>query len=531
MVVTRQIAVPWRRVPACFAALLAAVFACAALAGSASAANYSVYSCTGPDGEALPSSAWTPRLSVPSHSAAFSFGSACSDLTVTATPGTALAAGEDAGYAFNAPAGTTISGYEIRRSVGIIYPVSGTRPALSSGLRRTVDGAETYWGECEAVVSDCTFNFRGTTSVGLSASSLQVGVECAATSGSCAGTGINILRARLIDSRVDIADTSAPTLAIAGGTLPGVVAFAGTHALSVRASDVGGGVRSVTLSVDGVAKATSASGGSCSTPYTAAVPCPLLKTSDFEVNLGDYSSGSHSVVVSATDAAGNVGTLAPFNFTIGGVSANGTPGVEFPALTTRKALISAKSSKKVSVGGRLLTSSGTAIGDATLEVFKASVFSPSVQTPIGSTKTADDGSFSFKVKPSGALRITFVFRPASGAQSTASASTTLRQALVLSARGSQRVLRRGANLTIAGRLSGAASAAAGTPVEIEVKNGKRWSPIEVVTAGKSGAYKWKHRFTRVTRPTLFRFRAIVRAKQGWPWPSRTSPVVQTLVMP
>ncbi|MGH2960131.1 MAG: hypothetical protein ACRDKE_11050 [Solirubrobacterales bacterium] len=530
MTETQRIAVPWLRIPAFFAALLAALLACATLTSSASAANYSVYSCAGPSGETLPNNAWASRLSVPSHSAAFSFGGACTDLTVLTAPGTTLAVGEDAGYAFDAPAGTTISGYSIRRSVGIIYPTSGTKPALSSGLRRTVDGAETYWGECEAVTSDCTFNFRGTQSAGLSASGLQVGVECAVSSGSCAGTGINILRARLIDSRVDIADNNAPTLTLSGGTLPGASGW-DVHSLGVVASDVGGGVKSLSLAIDGQAVTTLNSAGSCTQPYTARIPCPASVPTSFSVDLAKYAIGAHSAVISATDAAGNVATLAPAKFTVGGVSANGTPAVEYPALTTRKAVISVKSSKKVAVSGILRTTTGRAIGGATLEVSAASLGgAASASKVIGSVKTGADGGFTYKAKPNGALRITFTFRPASGAIGTAAASTTLRQAIALSARRSQARLRRGSSLTISGRLTGAGRAAAGTPVEIQVKNGKRWSTIDTVTAGKSGNYKWKYRFKRVTRPTLFTFRASVPSKPGWPWSSKTSTSVRVLVL-
>ncbi|MBJ7353228.1 MAG: hypothetical protein JHC98_00225 [Thermoleophilaceae bacterium] len=515
---------------ACFAVLAAACTVFAMAAASASAGTYSVYSCLGPNDEVVGNDAWVTQASVPGHANLFSLGTACNGFSVVASVGLAMVSGENAGVRFDAPAGTTILNYDIKRSAAVTFATSGSHPAISAGLRRTVASANTYWGECEAKKVDCAIAANGTQSSGINASSLQLGVECVEPSG-CPSGATPSLWARLYNSQVELRDLNAPVVALTGGTLPGAVALAGKFSLAVAASDVGGGVRTVALSVDGVVKSASDSGGSCSTPYTKTVPCPSAVSKNYEFNLGDYGSGRHTVVVYATDAAGNVGALAPINFTIGGVGANGTPAVEVPALSTSKKLIAAKSAKKVAVRGVLRTSAGGAIGGATLEVYKSNLFGPSTLIPIGTTRTKADGKFSFKVKPSGALRITFVFRPADGAQSTASASTTLRQALTLSARGSQRVLRRGASLTIAGRLAGAASAAGGAPVEIEVRNGKRWSAIEVVTAGRSGAYKWQHRFTRVTRPTLFSFRAIVRAKQGWPWPSKASPVVQALVMP
>ncbi|MGK2877779.1 MAG: carboxypeptidase-like regulatory domain-containing protein [Solirubrobacterales bacterium] len=519
-----------QRVAVWLAALLAALVSGALMATSASAGTYSVYTCEGPSGENLPNEAWVPYLSNPAHIGPFSLGPECSEYSVIAASGLGLLAGESAGLRFNAPLGTTISGYSVRRSAGVVFAPSGAHPALSAGLRRTVNSVNTYWGECEAVTSDCSIAKSGTQSAGLNASSLQLGLECAQTSTDCASGGFTTLRTRLFDSRVDLKDLTAPVLALAGGTLLGASGLSGSHSLAVSATDVGGGVRKVALSVDGAPVSSADSGGSCRTPFTKVVPCPLSRSESFSLNLGSFSAGGHSAVVSATDAAGNVGTLAPIAFTVSGVAANGTPSVEFPTLATRKSMISVRSTRKVSVAGVLKTTTGRAIGGATLEVTATSIGAATeTSTRLGSVRTGADGGFSFKVKPNGALRITFTFRPSSGAQTTASASTTVRQAIALSARRSKAQLRRGSTLTIAGRLSGAGRAAAAVPVEIDVKNGRRWSRVAAVQTGTSGSYKWQYRFKRVTRLTLFTFRAVVRKKQGWPWPSSASAPVQVLV--
>lgn len=534
----RQIAVLRPRVAAWLATLLAGVIACALLAGSASAASYSVYSCTGPSGESVPNFAWVQRRSVPAHTAAFTFGSSCPDLSVVATSGTALAAGEDAGYAFDAPAGTTIAGYLVRRSINVTYPSSGTKPTLSAGLRRTSNGADSYWGECEAVAANCSVAAAGAQSVGMAASSLQLGVECAQSATSCAGAGISTLRTTLAEARVDLTDNSAPTLALTGGTLPGASGMSGIHSIDVSVNDVGGGIKGYALAVDGVKLYSSNLGGSCSQPFTQRVPCPSDAAVSYPVNLASYGPGTHTATVTATDAAGNVGTLAPVSFTVPGASSggvtgletNGKPSVGVPVLVTRKSLIDGKGGRAVSVRGVLKTSTGVAIAGAALEVTASSLgVSGAAIRVLGSAKTAADGSFSFKVRPNGARRVTFTFRPSSGAASTAEASTIVRQLLALSARRSQSVLRKGHALTISGKLAGTAGAANGAPVEIDVLAGKKWVAVGTVRATKSGSYKWKHRFTRVTRPTLFRFRAVVKSAQTWPWPSKSSNSIQVLV--
>ena len=138
----RQSAMTCRRVAPWLATLLAAVFTCAMFSSSAAAGTYSVYSCVGPSGESLPNNAWTARRSVTTPSSAFTFGTSCPNLSVVVALGTTLAAGEEAGYAFTAPQGTKISGYQIRRSVSVAY-LGLDRPARSAGLQRTTSGTDT----------------------------------------------------------------------------------------------------------------------------------------------------------------------------------------------------------------------------------------------------------------------------------------------------------------------------------------------------------------------------------------------------
>jgi hypothetical protein len=530
---------PVRRAGAYFAALTAAVFACAILAASASAASYSVYACAGPSGEALPNTTWFPRLSDPSHSAAFTFGSSCADLSVTAAAGTALAGAESAGFAFDAPGGTSIAGYLLRRSAGVAFSSSSSNPGLSAGIRRTVSSGNTYAGECSAVTTACTIAESGTQSAGLDASSLQLGVECAQLSPACAAGKLSTLRAKLVEARVDLKDANTPTLSLTGGTLTDPNETSASRTLSVLAKDLGGGIRSVKLTIDGVEITSAASGGACTEPYTVTVPCPINVPVTFPVAVASYGNGVHTAVVSATDAAGNVGTLTPINFTLGaagngvvgsGSGSTGTPVVTIPSLVTSKSLIDGTASRSVSVGGFLLTTSGDPIVGATLDVSSVNLGgSDSTSTALGSVVTGVDGSFNYKLKPSGAQRITFAYRPRAGANQTASASTIVRERIALTAKGSSSVLSYGGKLTISGRLGGAGAAAGGAPVEIQVAAGKKWIAVDSVSTSKSGKYKWQHRFKRVTRPTLFRFRAVVRGSKTWPWATKASSSVKVLV--
>jgi hypothetical protein len=176
------------------------------------------------------------------------------------------------------------------------------------------------------------------------------------------------------------------------------------------------------------------------------------------------------------------------------------------------------------------TSAGAPLDGAVIEVTATSAIGDaSSASALGTAKTDRRGGFKFKVKPKGARIVTFTYRSSANPNQSASASTLVRQRLALSAAVSKRRLVRGQSLTLSGRLSGTAGAAAGAPVEIDVRNGAKWQKVDVVTATAGGRFAWRHRFTRVTRPTLFTFRAIVRAGATWPWKSKASRGVTVLV--
>ncbi|MFT4050611.1 MAG: hypothetical protein QM648_12345 [Solirubrobacterales bacterium] len=518
-----------RRIAALVAAVIV-VLCCGWIAQPASAGTYSVYSCSGPSGESLPNSAWMQKHSAGSLLSLFSLGGSCPSLTVTAL-GPFLNAGENAGFAFDAPDGTSITGYSVKRSISISFLSVGSKPALSAGLRRTVGGVDSYSGECEAVVSACSVATSITQATGISASSLQLGVQCSQGSG-CGSLGLNVAKATLASARVDLSDNAPPTLSLSGGTLPGARAVSGTRDLDVSINDEGGGIKSYWITIDGVKRDVTNLGGSCSGIFKQRVPCPLSQDPTFSVDLAAVGAGFHTVVVYASDAAGNIGKLAPITFGYSGpvYTSNGTPSVTTPLVITRSKVIEGRGGKTVAIRGDLKTADGAPISGARLEVVAVSVGGNAAIKPLGITKTSSRGTFKFNVKPKGARQIVFEYHPSSTSETTASASTLVRQKLSLIVHRSKARLVRGQQLVISGKLSGTAGAAAGAPVEIAVRNGRKWQRVGLVAADKSGRFVWKHRFTKVTRPTLFTFRAVVRSNATWPWKTKTSGGVKVLVL-
>lgn len=524
-------------------ATIAAILACLlalAIGGSAQAATYSVYACTGPTKDALPNSSWLTSVDDPSQTLFFTFGSICGDLSVRAKNTENFQEGDGASYVFDPPAGTSIVGYALTRAATVDFPTTDIfRPALTAGVRE-VSGGNIEDRDCDAVVADCVVPTGFVERTGVSLSQVSVGVHCEeATAAGCSAGYFDALSTQLVDARVDLDDPTAPRIASVSGSLPGSSAPAGVLSTSVTATDVGGGVSSIRLSVDGAAPVSAGAGGSCGQPYTLRQPCPSGLVRGIDLDTRQFQNGEHNVTVTAVDAAGNVSAPSEFRFTVssGGTGgggpqpSNGSPAVQQPSVRFEKSIISAATGKKeVLVEGTLTTPDGTPIANAVLDVtsLDLSEFGATART-IGTVTTSANGRFSVKVKPDGAHRITVIFKPTPDSLGTAVTSAVVRENLALSIKRSKARVKPRGSLTLSGKLTGAGSASDGAPVEIDARVGGKWRAVGVVETNSKGSWKWKYRFTRVKSSTRFTFRAIVRKNKTWPWPNEASKSVKVLV--
>lgn len=503
----------------------------------ASAAQYSVYSCSGPLGEPLPNNAWTPFVSSGGDAANFSFNSSCGHIGVSADGSSALAAGERAGWVFEAPDGTVATGFSLDRFAA--FARTAATPPLAAGIHETMAASSR---DVDCTATDTALNCQRNGVISHSGGdhlmvALDISVYCGASSGCPAGS-FSQLETQMSRARVDVEDAQAPTITSVSGTLPDSYAVAGPQSLAVTAADVGGGIAEVMLTIDGVPAGQAAAGGSCAKPYTEEQPCPSSLAHNFNVDTTTLAAGLHSGSVVATDAAGNVSAPHTFHFAVvqpatppaDVTPTNGSPAVADPVIRFEKRTVTVGSRKLVAIRGRVLTASGAPVAGATLEIsaLDLGVFNATPR-PAGTITTNADGWFSVRVRPSGAQRWAVDFRPNAGAGVTGVASMTVRERLKVSAKRSRARVRPGGRLRITGKLSGAGAAAARTPVEIDVRINKRWRAVGVVDTRKGGRYVWNYRFTRVRKPTRFVFRTVVRSNSAWPWSSVKSKSVKVLV--
>jgi hypothetical protein len=516
--------------------ILAAVTMLAVLVptASSSAATYSVYSCVGPASEPLPNSAWLSSVVNSGQTPFISFGTSCGALSVSASAAIAYALEEGGAQIFDPPAGTTISGYRLTRSVNVEFTGGSGNPKVSAGIRESAGVVNTD-RDCSAVATGCAIAAGLVQRSSLALNRLELAVRCVDAAG-CPKDRWSSLATTLESARVDLDDPTPPEITAVTGTLPGSEAVAGSLTVHATATDVGGGVDRAELSIDGIVSKSVSAGGSCGKPYTVRQPCPSGLVADFDLDTASLTNGLHIGSVRAVDAAGNHGSNEAFLFTVtsggrevgGIVPSNGIPAVERPVIGGVAPVIAVRAGAATVTGN--LSTGTTPISGARLEVssLDLGVFGAE-PVSLGETTTTADGTFSIPLSARGAQRVTISFRPAVGLPTTALGTAVVRESLKLSIKRSKPRIRPGGSLIVSGRLTGAGAAAAGAPVEIDTKIDGRWRAVGVIETAKNGSYRWKYRFNRVKRSTKFVFRAQVRRNKSWPWPTSRSKAVKVLV--
>lgn len=207
------------------------------------------------------------------------------------------AAGDSAHWTFNAPPGTAITALQYSR-----WLYKEDDDDWQSELR-----ADTTIDACTipATAISCTSGLEGGARTGtkfIGASSLVFGVRCGATAPTTCVNGGTLHKAVavLYGATVTLSDSSAPALSAVGGSLVDGGYRRGPQGVGFTASD-NAGIRSARLYADGrpVVDTT------YSCDFTYAVPCSNLSGAQLAIDTRSLVDGSHSVVIAASDPAGN----------------------------------------------------------------------------------------------------------------------------------------------------------------------------------------------------------------------------------
>ncbi|MFL5843662.1 MAG: hypothetical protein ACJ762_03145 [Solirubrobacteraceae bacterium] len=341
---------------------------------------------------------------------------------------------------------------------------------------------------------------------------------------------------------ITLRDDQPPTLnAQPTGTLFDDEAASGMRSVIVAANDVGGGVFTAALVVDGVereAHVVDGNDGACSKPFTAAVPCKSSVLGRFDVDTTQFSDGEHSVSVVVRDATEVNSTMSPAVLVRvanrAGITASspnssaaidgsvGGRALKIAGRDFKRGEIRQRFGRTSDLHGRLLTEAGQPAADQPLEIFAAPTTPDAALTRIGVSRS--DGAGRFRVVlPAGPSR-RIVVRSGSGSWAL---RLTVSAPLRLAPSRSQ--LRNKQKLMLVAYLLGAKAPAGSADVAFQVRIGHQWRTFATRPITKEGRARIGHRF-RVTYQSLtYRFRAIIVGRRTFPFANSVSPPVSVRV--
>lgn len=536
---------PLRAAAALGSAATAALAALAAAPG-AQAATYHAFLCRVPYGPAAGQIIPDEDNLTYELSGTFTFAdSGCFDGVdgITAAiggPAPSHKVGDFGKVTFTAPAATSISNFVLWRHEKVAASGSTTTPYPYTYAAYKPGPPALEGSVACAAAFGCTG--RGNRSVPLDPSNrvaagplsgvsqIEWVAGCTGTAGQtcAAATDPSIAQYDVMAADIVLDDSTVPTPAPASGPLVAGGELTGVKQVAVRASDTGSGIARVQATLDGTLvadKVADARGGLCQDvgvtgdgrpSYRVAQPCPLVVDTSLDVDTQAVASGTHALVVSVVDAAGNRGTAFSGNVTTRRIVPPGSPnGVNATARASLTARF-AKSAKKVlkvgfrrttPIRGRLLNDARKPITGAELQILAREARAGARSKAIGSAITDAGGRFTARL-PAGPSRAVTVRYVATTGATKAAATAKLR--LSVPARltvTAPRSVRGGGRLVVRGKL--ATLPRARVRVDLQALDRGRWRTIDDSRTRARGRFTLGSPISRGSRGRRFSFRVRV----------------------
>jgi hypothetical protein len=342
-------------------------------------------------------------------------------------------------------------------------------------------------------------------------------------------------------------------------------------AVQATATDVGSGIRDISLRVDDRTVQRVSPGDSCadvdpgdSDPfaYSRMVPCPGEYAGAFTLSPHELSDGErHVVSVVASDAAGQETVLmsaraaraAPSGYfasggffnpdldiasprRLNGVDA-GPSSVQLSFVVghrTRKRFVSRRvvgADQKPRISGRLTNAAGAPIGGA--RVWAASAVADGVWQingePLTTSPTGRLSGVLAAHNPSRAVRLVyFPYSDSSENVQSSSAQLAVRASTTIDLDRAE--YRNGDTVRFSGSITtGPVIRRKSVYLQVVVRG--RWRTFDTTRADARGRWKLRYRFTATRRPTAYRFRAVIPTEHAFPWARGRSRAVRVLVTP
>ncbi len=530
----------------------------------ARAGRYHVYSCRTPSGESAPVDGWS--------------GSSAGSETFTqntCAQGGALVAGlrgktpratESAlsTWAFTLPDRIAMAGATLWRAGdadGGASGYAGYQIFLAGPTDTDVFDACAYLANCTGGVGQTSEPLSSTDRVLLPGANLgshlfvsascggKAGYNCPEGPGDSNGFAAVVY---LYAADLTLEQSAGPTASNVSGELASAPAVAGMSDVAFSASDPGAGVYEALFSVDGSVvqgMVVDGNGGRCKNvggtsdglpAFLYAQPCSVSVSVDVGLDTTRVRNGTHHLVVSVIDPAGNAATVLDRNVVIANPPPAGVPGPPNGVNASARAALTVgwkgTKQKRLTSGfahgetivGRLAAPSGAPIGAAQIDVLATPAFAGSRAVAMAGVRTAANGRFAVRI-PAGVSSRTLRFSYRSHLGETLPAAT---RTLTLSVRAgvalsiTPHTASVGASIRFTGRLRGGPIPHGGKLLVLEARSpGSRWLEFNVVRSDAHGRYHAGYRF-KFPGPADYQFRVLCQAEADYPFAAGASKAVE-----
>jgi len=349
-----------------------------------------------------------------------------------------------------------------------------------------------------------------------------------------------------------------PSASDVSGELASAPTVSGTSDIVFSASDSGSGVYEAVFNVDGqVVQRTvlNEDGGRCRSvgeidggppAFLYVQPCPATVNADVGLDTTKVSDGTHHLVVSVIDAAGNAATVLDRNITIDNPVPNGGGGPRGPSAVGGPNGNNASAQATLAVGwkgasnarltsrfgharavvGRLTGAGGAPIGSAQIDVLATPAYAGAKTAAMAVVRTDSDGRFTLRL-PAGVSSRTlrFEYSDRLGGAPVATRTLTLNVRAGVSLSVAPRTASVGRSIHFSGRLLGGPIPGGGKPLVLEARSpGGSWLEFDVVRSDARGRYRARYRF-KFAGPASYQFRVLCEAEADYPFATGSSRVV------
>jgi hypothetical protein len=564
--------------------MAAATLLLVVLCAVAWAGGYHVYSCRTPDGQVAPVDGWSEKTSQAYDHTANTCEREGGLVAALLTGHSHVANTDVATWAFNAPAGETLEKATVWRAGDT---AGGSNTGSEASYRTWFAGVANSGNSthpfdiCEAFVGCpglgnlksplAVNNLVEVPSSALHSPYLSLNASCGSLfpSSVCPSGGgdengyasvVELFAADLV-----LTQESVPTVKEVAGSLAQASTVSGTADVAFTAGDGGSGVYEALFQVDGetVHRALlSTNGGKCQNvgettdglpAFLYTQPCPATLSLDVPFDTTTVPDGSHHLVVSITDAAGNAtpvvdrqvtvanhlqtpgGTLAPG---AGGPPSRGAPNgsgaSDQAALTSRwkggGARLTSAYGKAHTLEGRLTAPGGAPIAGASIDVSTVPAYAGAHAADLPPAHTDVDGRFTVRLPRSLASAALLLGYRGHTADTIPVATATLTLAVKVAAQlhVTPRVSAVGRTIHFSGRLLGGSIPPGGKQLVLEGRSpGYPWIEFDVIRTNAAGAFRASYRF-RLPGPVPYSFRVLSDAEADYPFLAGASNVVRVL---